>query len=336
MLEDSKKLAGARKIVGDCARVKPEEKVLVITDTKTLKVGELIATEALGITNEVVLAVCTPRRAHGEEPPPQIANAMSVSDVIFMPLVFSMTHAVATKEARKNGARVLSMGNFEERMLESGGIEADFLSIAKTVDQVANVLGEGRTAKVTTEKGTDLFMDISGRKGFAEPGFSHTPGSISGPPNIEANVGPVEGTSEGILIVNGSIPHPALGVIREPIRVEIEDGKVAKISGGAQAKILQRVLEEFDDPNIYNIAELGVGLNPCSQITGSMLEDEGAYGTCHIGIGNNLDFGGHVAAKSHIDLIIRNSTIEIDGKLIQKNGELTLLDRRSSHGEKEK
>ena len=324
MLEDAKKLAGAQKIVVDCARVEPGEKVLVVTDTKTLNVGELIATAALGITDDVVLAICTPRSAHGEEPPIQIASAMSVSDVIFMPVTFSMTHASATKKARRNGARVLSMGNFAERMLESGGIEADFLTIAKTVDQVANVLEQGNAARVTTEEGTDLRLDISERKGFAEPGFSHTPGSISGPPNIEANVGPVEGTAEGTLVVDGSIPHPALGVIREPIRVKIKGGKVVEISGGAQADTLRSVLEKMDDPNIYNVAELGIGLNPFSEITGSMLEDEGAYGTCHIGIGNNLDFGGHVKAKSHIDLIIRNSTIEIDGKLIQKKGELTL------------
>jgi len=324
MLENAKKLVGGRKIVVECARVEPGEKVLVVTDTKTLNVGELIATAALEITDEVVLAVCTPRSAHGEEPPIQITNAMSVSDVIFMPLAFSMTHASAIKDARKNGARVLSMGDFAERMLESGGIDADFLAIAETVDKVATVLGQGKTAKVTTEEGTDLDMDISGRKGFAEPGFSHIPGSISGPPNIEANVGPVEGTSEGILVVDGSIPHPALGVIREPIRIEVKEGKVVEISGGAQADTLRSVLEKMDDHNIYNVAELGIGLNPCSEIIGSMLEDEGAYGTCHIGIGNNLDFGGHVKAKSHIDLIIRNSTIEIDGKLIQKKGELTL------------
>ena len=29
------------------------------------------------------------------------------------------------------------------------------------------------------------------------------------------------------------------------------------------------------DPNVFNIAELGVGMNPCCSFMGFMLEDEG-------------------------------------------------------------
>jgi len=291
MLVDIQKFKGAQKIIQVCA--------------------------------DVILAVCTPRNAHGEEPPPHIVNAMRDSNVLIMPLRYSMTHASATKEARRNGTRVISMGDFDERMLESGGIEADFLKIAPTVKQVAEVLTKGEKAKVTTMRGTNLDMDISGRSGASEPGFSHEPGSISGPPNIEANVGPLEGSTQGMLIVDGSIPHPALGVIRDPISIRVENGQVTEITGGVEADKLRLALSDMGK-EIYNIAELGIGLNSCSTITGSMMEDEGAYGTCHIGIGDNTSFGGRVKAKSHIDLIIRRPTIEIDGKIIEKDGKLVL------------
>lgn len=321
MLVDIQKFKGAQKIIQVCANIQPDEKVLVLTDTKTLRVGELMATAALGVTNDVILAVCTPRNAHGEEPPAHIVNAMRDSDVLIMPLRYSMTHASATKEARRNGTRVISMGDFDERMLESGGIEADFLKIAQTVKQVAEVLTKGKKAKVTTLQGTDLDMDISGRSGASEPGFSHEPGSLSGPPNIEANVGPLEGSTQGMLIVDGSIPHPMLGVIRDPISIRVKNGQVTEIAGGVEADKLRLALSTMGE-EIYNIAELGIGLNPCSTITGSMLEDEGAYGTCHIGIGDNTSFGGKVKAKSHIDFIIRCPTIEIDGQIIEKDGKL--------------
>jgi len=321
MLVDIQKFKGAQKIIQVCANIQPDEKLLVLTDTKTLRVGELMATAALGVTNDVILAVCAPRNAHGEEPPAHIVNAMRDSDVLIMPLRYSMTHASATKEARRNGTRVISMGDFDERMLESGGIEADFLEIAQTVRQVAEVLTKGKRAKVTTLRGTDLDMDISGRSGASEPGLSHEPGSISGPPNIEANVGPLEGSTQGMLIVDGSIPHPMLGVIRDPISIRVKNGQVTEIAGGVEADKLRLALSTMGE-EIYNIAELGIGLNPCSTITGSMLEDEGAYGTCHIGIGDNTSFGGKVKAKSHIDFIIRCPTIEIDGQIIEKDGKL--------------
>jgi leucyl aminopeptidase (aminopeptidase T) len=165
-------------------------------------------------------------------------------------------------------------------------------------------------------------MDLTGRKGFSETGLAHEPGSFAGPPNIEANVGPLEGSTEGIIVVDGSVPYPRLGVINDPIRITVEKGKITRIEGEEQARIFRQVLNDFNDPLIYNIAELGIGLNPQSTITGSMMEDEGTYGTCHIGIGNNIDFEGTVNAKSHIDLIIRESTIVIDGKPLQERGHL--------------
>ena len=90
----------------------------------------------------------------------------------------------------KRGARVLSMGDYSERMLEEGGIHADFLRIAKSVKRVAERLTHGRIAEVSGIGGTELKMDIAGRKGFSETGLSHRPGEFAGPPNIEALVNP--------------------------------------------------------------------------------------------------------------------------------------------------
>jgi len=323
-IADVKKLAGAFKIVKTCANVQPHEKVLVLTDTETLRVGELITLAALQIAPDTVLAVIIPRSGHGEEPPVHIASAMNKADVLIMPLKFSMTHAEATTEARKLGARVLSLGDYNEGMLAKGGIEADFLKNEKVVRGVAEILGRGKKAEVTTPRGTKITMDISGRRGFCEPGFAYEPGSIAGPPNVEANVGPLEGTAEGVLVVDGSILHPDLGVILDPIRIALQGGNITEIQGGNQADIFRRLLSSMNDSGTYNIAELGIGLNPCSVVSGSMLEDEGAYGTCHIGIGDNTSFDGTVKATSHIDLVMRKPTIVIDGDTIQKDGELTV------------
>jgi leucyl aminopeptidase (aminopeptidase T) len=233
-----------------------------------------------------------------------------------------MTHAAACKAARQKGARVLSMGDFNAEMLARGGMETDFGRLSGVVRQVADCLDQGSQAEIHTRAGTSLTMDISGRRGAAETGLALTPGSFAGPPNVEANVGPLEGTAEGDLVVDGSIPHPLLGVIHEPIHLVVSKGLITRIDGGEQARIFSRLLEEFQDPQVYNIAELGLGLNPGSSITGSMMEDEGAYGTCHIGIGDNTDFGGKVKARTHLDLVMRQADVVIDGQFLEKDGKL--------------
>lgn len=325
MIENVEKLAGARKLINECLNTQPEEKVLIITDTHTKSVGEIISTVAYEVTDKVILIVISPRNGHGEGPPEIIESAMIDSDVLIMPLKFSMTHAKATEKARSNGVRVASMGDFNESMLEKGGIEANFTAIKDNVNKIASIFQQGEEVKVTTSKGTDLTMDIKGRRGQSEPGMAVEPGELCSPPNIEANISPVEGSTEGTIIVDGSIPHPSLGVLNEDINLSVKEGKIEKFQNrSSQAKVLKTLLKDLNDSKIYNIAELGIGLNPTAEICGNMLEDEGVAGTCHIGIGDNTSFGGKVNAKNHIDLIIKNATVKVDGKSILENGELIL------------
>ena len=73
---------------------------------------------------------------------------------------------------------------------------------------------------------------------------------------------------------------------------------------------------------VYNIAEVGLGLNPYSRLTGCMLDDEGVLKTLHIGIGTNITLGGNVKAACHYDLLMWNPTVSIDGVVVVEEGEL--------------
>lgn len=67
---------------------------------------------------------------------------------------------------------------------------------------------------------------------------------------------------------------------------------------------------------------MGFGLNPAASLSGRMLEDEGVYGTMHIGIGNNLAYGGSCNTPIHIDLIMKQPTCIVDDHYVYKDGEL--------------
>lgn len=73
---------------------------------------------------------------------------------------------------------------------------------------------------------------------------------------------------------------------------------------------------------MYNVAEMGVGLNPCCEFKGFMLEDEGVYGSVHIGIGTSITLGGTVKAACHYDLIMRDATIVADGEVLMEAGKV--------------
>mgnify|MGYP000022451348 CR=1 FL=1 len=109
-------------------------------------------------------------------------------------------------------------------------------------------------------------------------GRSIRPGQSSSPPNAEIALGPVEGTAQGVLVIDGSIPHPSLNMIREPITMHVEDGQIVMISGTNEADTVRRILEQYKDSRVYNIGEVGLPVNRENKICGRMLADEGAYG----------------------------------------------------------
>ncbi|MCZ6705658.1 MAG: leucyl aminopeptidase, partial [Bacteroidetes bacterium] len=131
-------------------------------------------------------------------------------------------------------------------------------------------------------------------------------------------------SAQGRLIADASVPYLGIGVLDEPITCQIEDGYITKMEGGEQARILKADLNSQNDRNCFNVAELGVGLNPNARLNGTMLDDEGVLGTIHIGIGTSHTLGGDVVAPTHYDLLMWSPEIEVDGVVIQRDQEILI------------
>jgi leucyl aminopeptidase (aminopeptidase T) len=317
-------MGGARVLVDTCGNVKAGEDVLVIAEADRLGVAQPVASVASERGADVVLAIMRPRSAHGEEPPAPILAAMQRADVIYSVTKYSLFHTEARRSAVRAGARFLNMVDYDEQMLIQGGLEADFLALQPVAEQLGEILTEGRHLHVTTPAGTDIVLDISGRAAVPQLGTSREAGRTSAPPNIEAAVSPLEGSGDGIVVVDGSIPHPSIGVIEHPIHLTVREGRIVHIAGGRQAEALQNLLSGAGDDSVYVVAEASFGLNPCSRLCGKMLEDEGAYGTFHFGWGDNTSFGGHNRAPMHLDTVCLSPTVTVDGVVVMEDGELAI------------
>ncbi len=314
---------GAKKILEVCASVEPGEEVLIIADYNMEKIGKAIASAAYQIGAEPVLTYLVPRARDGQEPPKAVAAAMKEAGVFLAPVSKSITHTHAVKEAAEAGSRGLMLTQYREDMLIHGGIEADFEAIAPTCKALAKIFEEGKHLHLTTKRGTDMDCSIEGRRGNALTCLVG-PGQFSPVPNVEANVSPVEATAQGRLVIDASIPYIDIGVLNESMEVLVKDGMIQSIEGGSQAEALKSNLASFEDPMVYNVAEVGMGLNPYSRLTGCMLDDEGVLKTLHIGIGTNITLGGNVKASCHYDLLMWNPTLSIDGVVVVEEGELRL------------
>ena len=126
----------------------------------------------------------------------------------------------------------------------------------------------------------------------------------------------MEGTAEGLVVVDGSI----VGTLREKIRIKVEKGKAVEIRGKNADKLVRMLTKVGKEA--FNLAEFGIGTNPNARLTGIVLEDEKVLGTCHIALGDNSTFGGQVRVGVHMDGILLKPTVRLDRKTIMERGKL--------------
>ena len=302
----------SHRILVECLALKPEETLLVLTDSTSRKYGAAFAAAGHIIGAEVVEMTMTPRTRHGEEPPAPVAAAMAAADAIVAPTKFSVNHSESRIAASKAGARLIFMPDICDEVFLDGSLDVDFMAQKVIIDEMAVILNAGSTYTVTTPMGTNLTGTISGKRAVPQTGICHEPGTISPPPCIEVAIAPDEGTLEGTLVIDGAIVPG--GVVKTPVVVVFEKGRIVSIDGGEEADALKAVLESYNDPNMYLAVELGLGMNPLARIgSGGGLEDEAELGTMHVGIGNGITFGSSIRAPGHCDLVIRDAKVTVDG-----------------------
>lgn len=308
---------GARIAVNNCMALKRRETALIITDPPRFNIAQAIFEAVEEVGAEVILMSMKPRTRHGEEPPMLIANAMRRADVIFAPTTYSITHTQARKAATRVGARIATMPGITTEMMSRGGMTANFRQIAKTINRVHKKVKGGKTVNITTELGTNLTMSIAGRRWVTEDnGLCHKKGSYTNLPAGEIFIPPLEGTASGTLIIDGAF----VDKVEKPVRIKIVDGFATDIVNALEIKNQLSKIGKWG----FNVAELGIGMNPKSKLIGNVLEDEKMLGTLHVAFGDSSTFGGKVKCGIHLDGIIMNPTLTIDDNVILENGELKI------------
>lgn len=314
---------GAQVIINTCACVKKEEDVLIIIEKQLLDIAYCLSDVIREADANPIITIMDARTSDGAEPPYPIAKSMEHTDVFLALVNKSITHTSAVKSAIANGARGIMLTQFNEKMMSDSGVKADFKAMESLCKGAANTMENAKKIELTSSHGTHLTFSAAGRRGNALTGIVGR-GEFAPVPTIEANVSPLEGTANGIIVANASIPYIGIGLLKSNVIAHVKDGLITSIEGGEEASVLRKDLADKDDPNVYNIAELGIGINPECRFSGFMLEDEGVYGSVHIGIGTSITLGGTVKAKCHYDLIMTEATITVDGKVLLDNGQFTI------------
>jgi len=305
--------------IRDCMGAKKNEKILVITDEIKREIGISLHENAVRLGFESLLVEMKSGKINGEEPSDIVADLMRKYNVVFCPTAKSLTHTDARRSASAKGVRIATFpGITKEVMIR--GMNADYKKISALTVKLQKILETGKEIRVTAPAGTDITFSIAGRKAYASKGLFHASGESGNLPTGEAFLAPVEGSSNGVFVVDGSMA--GLGLIKNAnIKIEVENGYAAKITGGTLAKKLKVMLDKVGK-DARNIAEFGIGTNDSAKLSGVLLEDEKVMGTIHIALGNNVSMGGSVNVPIHLDGVVKKPTVWMDSKMLMKDGKL--------------
>ena len=312
----------AKFVLETCIGLKKGDKLLVLTDTGAwpMRMGETLMDMADAMGAEAVLSIIKPLEIAGDELPAAVAEAMKAVDcVLWVSTRIGIGHSKAAKDARDSGVAIKQMNEVPEGYLDREFSAEEIYRLKERTEKVSAKLAAAEAVALTTPYGTNITMSLKGRDAIAINPLGR--GML--PDYGEAAITPVEGTAEGVIVVDLAMIGWGY-VLREPLRYTVKAGKVVAITGPQEeAERLSQIAGTDEGAN--NIAELAIGTS--TTIAGPILGtrwDAGRLGYVHIAMGRNTDIGGKTWSKIHIDGIMTRATMHLDGVCVLKDGVLKI------------
>jgi aminopeptidase len=203
---------------------------------------------------------------------------------------------------------------FRAGLLHLSNPAAEWKKISTRQQRLADYMNKARSVRFVTRNGTDLYLGIEGRRWINCDGHENFPDG-------EVFSAPIEDAVEGTVCYS----FPAVHAGREvhDIRLRFRAGRVVDASASKGEAFLFKMLDM--DRGARRLGEIAIGTNyGIKQYTRNTLFDEKIGGTFHAALGAGYPESGALNKSGlHWDMVCdlrRGGRIEVDGKVISKNG----------------
>ena len=314
-------------IVKTLLEIKPGEEVVLIADPETdMEMVQALAGVIQASGGEYTITIMPTRPIEKSlDIPKFIEKGLEAADV-----VIGMTKAsaaaiyspVISRLRKEKGLRQMCMVLRDLDNWTKGGATADYHEVFKTANRLLKIWEKGEEISVTSKRGTNLMAKIGVAPPFIEAGFAKNRGEEAAFSDGEVSQGLIQGTAQGVIVVDGPIAH--IGQPVTPICIEVKDGRAVKIEGDEKgARQLRAIVDKVKDAD--NLAEIGIGVNPNCLKIGQFQEEKKSLGNVHIALGRNTGgYGGNIASMVHLDMVIYEATVKTDKDILLSDGKLCI------------
>jgi leucyl aminopeptidase (aminopeptidase T) len=312
---------GFDRLLDQCLGVRAGEQVVLLTDGATDAGVITRLLEAISTRDGIPLVARMPAPGlPGAEPPGAVAAMMLEAGAVIELTSLFIGSSLARRNASARGVRYLAMpGVVVDTFRPGGPLDVDFEQLRSEAERVGRAWNAAQQFRLSTPGGTDLRGSVADRPGRVLHGIATEPGAYMAPPDVESGTAPVEGTASGVVVVDGDLLFMGRGPLREPVVLQVDDGQIVGIEGAERDRLI-RMLERCADAQMSNLAEVSVAFNPAGTICSVPLETESTRGSAHIALGNSIAYGGLVNAVAHLDCVMRDATLELDGRAVMIEG----------------
>jgi leucyl aminopeptidase (aminopeptidase T) len=311
--------AAARKLLHEAMPVKPGQQVVITADTSSderVVWATAEAAYAMGATPSIMWYETLPNPCLS--PPPPVARALKEADVWIEYAVAYTLYSDAQQEAVSAGCRHFCLAGMDVDMMVRTIGEVNYPVLERMASVLYELSHQAKEIHITSPAGTDLVVEPDPQ---APPTFTQIgAGEGGGYSQMLAGQSWFEelaDTFHGTLVFEGAIWPPAeLGLLRHPVEITIDKGRIVGIEGRAEARNFQRWLDAFEDPSMYLVDHACYGFNPgVRRLTGNILEDERLFGCMQFGIGR-----ARLGAPSHTDGIVTSPSVWADEVQLEDEG----------------
>ncbi len=232
-----------------------------------------------------------------------LSRKEEVADVVVALANNSTSHTRFRALVNDGGGRFASLPNFDPEMFFTS-MRVDWQALAERTGRLARGVNSAEEIVVACPNGTRMRFGKQGRSAAGDDGLLTAAGSFGNLPAGEVYLAPLEGTSEGVMVLE----YAPTRKLASPLRLTVKGGEVTAIEGDEpyRLKLEQKFAEGAAN---RNIAELGIGTNDRATRPDNILEAEKILGTVHIALGDNSGFGGTVSTPFHEDYVFYRPTL---------------------------
>jgi len=307
------------------------------THPQTLAMAQIAAQSMGAVVNRLDLPPVNAEKSLSRDPlaylgtTPLTGNPAAIAMLKASDLVLDLMTLLFSPEQidiLKSGTKILQAVEPPEVRVRTVPTEADRARVKAHSER----LGKARQMSVVSEAGTDIRFPLGEFPVISEYAFVDEPGRWDHWPSGFCFTFPNEGGSNGTIVIDkGDILLPRKCYTSGRSVLTGENGYAVKIEGGVDAELLRDYMESFNDPEGYAISHIGWGLQPrCHWSTMGLYDreqsiamDARAYeGNFLFSLGPNNEAGGNRTTACHIDIPLRNCTVQLDGQDVVRKGKV--------------